>query len=57
MQPGDIIEQVNNHQVTQPRDVTAQVDQARKAGRKAVALLINRGGQEQFIAVPLTGDE
>ena len=56
VQPGDIIEQVNNRAVTQPRDVTAQVAEARKAGRKAVALLINRGGQEQFIAVPFDGN-
>lgn len=53
VQPGDIIEQVNNKAVSQPKDVTAQVEQARKSGRKAVALLINRGGQEQFVAVPL----
>jgi serine protease Do len=55
VQAGDIIEQVNNRAVSQPKDVTAQVEQARKSGRKAVALLINRGGQEQFVAVPLDG--
>jgi len=55
VQAGDIIEQVNNKAVSQPKDVTAQVAQARKSGRKAVALLINRGGQEQFVAVPLDG--
>ena len=53
VQPGDIIVQINNHAVSQPKEVTAQVEQARKQGRKAVALLINRGGQEQFVAVPL----
>jgi serine protease Do len=56
VQPGDIIEQVNNHAVSQPKDVSAQVEQARKTGRKAVALLINRGGQQQFVAVPLDGN-
>jgi serine protease Do len=56
VQPGDVIEQVNNHEVSQPKDVSAQVEQARKAGRKQVALLVNHGGQRQFIAVPLGGN-
>jgi serine protease Do len=53
MRAGDIIEQVNSHAVKQPSDVLREIDQARKTGRKAVAILLNRDGTEAFLAVPL----
>jgi serine protease Do len=51
LQPGDIIERVDNKPVKSPADVGNAVRAVEKSGRKSVALLINRQGTEQFVAV------
>jgi serine protease Do len=52
LQRGDLIMSVNNQPVTQPVQVIAGVDGARKAGRTSVLLLVKRGNSpEAFIAV------
>lgn len=51
--PGDIVVKVGDKNVTSPRDVTQSVQDASKAKRKAVLLLIQREGNERFVAVPL----
>jgi serine protease Do len=53
LQPGDVIEQVNGRRIGTPKDLTAVIASAGKDGRKAVALLINRQGQKEFVALPV----
>jgi serine protease Do len=53
LQPGDVIARVDNKAVKTPADVATAVKNVQKSGRKSVAMLINRQGTEQFIAVPL----
>jgi serine protease Do len=53
LQPGDVIEQVNGRKVGAPKDVTTAIAAAGKGGRKAVALLVNRDGQKEFVALPV----
>jgi serine protease Do len=53
LQPGDVVEQVNGHKVGAPKDVAAAIAAAGKGGRKAVALLVNRQGQKEFVALPV----
>jgi serine protease Do len=53
LQPGDVIEQVNGRRVGAPKDVTAAIAAAGKTGRKSVALLVNRQGQKEFVALPV----
>jgi len=52
LQRGDLIMSVNNQIVSDPAQVIAGVDGARKAGRTSVLLLVKRGNApEAFIAV------
>jgi serine protease Do len=53
LRQGDVVLSVNQAAVTAPRQVSEQVDKARKDGRPAVLVLIARGGAQQFVAVPL----
>jgi serine protease Do len=53
LQAGDIIERVDNKPVKNPGDVAKAVRTVEKSGRKSVAMLINRQGSQQFVAVPL----
>ena len=52
LQRGDLIMSVNNQSVSDPAQVIAGADGARKAGRSSVLLLVKRGtSPEAFIAV------
>jgi serine protease Do len=52
LQRGDLVMSVNRQQVTQPAQVTAAVDAARRAGRTSVLLLVKRGpGPEAFVGI------
>ena len=51
IRPGDVIVEVNMEKVGKPSDVTAQVEEARKAGRRSVLLLIEQGGDQRYIAL------
>ena len=51
LQPGDIIEKIDNATVTTPAEVTAKVNAARKNDKPAVLLLVNRRGNSQFVAL------
>ncbi len=53
LQAGDVIERVDNKPVRNPSEVAHAVQSVQKSGRKSVALLINRQGTQQFVAVPL----
>ena len=51
---GDIIRRINNRDVTTPEQAAAVVEEARKAGRTAVLLLVQRGqNPATFIGVEL----
>jgi serine protease Do len=51
---GDVIRRINNRDVTTPEQAAAVVDEARKAGRNAVLLLVQRGqNPATFIGVEL----
>jgi serine protease Do len=51
VRPGDVIIEVAQQRVTTPAEVDAKVDAETKAGRTAILLLVNRGGQQSFIGV------
>ena len=54
-QRGDIILSVNRRAVTTPEEVQSVVDEAAKAGRDSVALLVQRGrGPARYVSVPFT---
>ena len=52
IQTGDIIVSVNDKAVLGASDVKTAIANAVKSGRKSVLLLIERGDQKTFIAVP-----
>lgn len=53
LRPGDVIVEMNQKEVTNPTDVTKQVDAAIKASRKSVLLLVENEGGLRFIALKL----
>jgi serine protease Do len=50
---GDVIVRVGDEAVKTPADVSRKVAEAEKAGQKAVLVLINRQGNETFVALKL----
>jgi len=54
--PGDVLLEVNQQEVKTPKDVVAKVDEARKANKKSVLLLVQgQGGVSRFVALPVAG--
>ncbi|MGF7007396.1 Do family serine endopeptidase [Aminobacter sp. BE322] len=53
IQAGDVITTVNSVEVNAPGDVTKVLDQAEKAGRKAVLFQISRDNSNRFVALPV----
>jgi len=54
IQTGDVIVSVNDRRVKDAREAKAAVAEAAKSGRKSVLLLIERGGNTTFVAVPFS---
>ena len=54
--PGDVITSVNQEAVAKPADLSAKIAEAKKAGKKSVLLLVERGGEIRFVPVNL-GDK
>ncbi|MFB9950873.1 DegQ family serine endoprotease [Rhizobium puerariae] len=54
LQPGDVIISVNRQAVKSAREAKAAVAEAGKTGRKSVLLLIQRGDNQTFVAVPFS---
>ncbi|HLG86687.1 MAG TPA: DegQ family serine endoprotease [Alphaproteobacteria bacterium] len=52
---GDIVVRIDNTPIQSPNDASEAVDKAVKSGKKAVAILLNRDGNNLFVAVPLAG--
>jgi serine protease Do len=53
IRPGDVIVSVGEAATSTPADVAAQIAEAREKGRGAVLMLMNRGGEIHYLAVPL----
>ena len=53
LRPGDLITRINQKTVATPTDITQAVEQAEQAKRKAVLLLVERQGEERFVAVEI----
>src|SRR5882724_1024447 len=53
LRPGDVIQEVSQAKVEAPKDVDALTEAAREAKQPAVLMLVNRGGDQIFIAVKL----
>ena len=49
--PGDVIVAINQEPMNAPKDVTAKLEAAKKAGGKNLLFLINRHGVNQFVAL------
>lgn len=52
IQQGDLIVSINQTEVKTPDDVTKLIGEAKAAHRPAALLLVERGGNKSFIAVP-----
>jgi len=50
IQPGDVIQEINRQAIRNPDEMRAALQ---KSGNRAPLLLINRGGQTQYVPVPL----
>ncbi len=57
IQAGDVIVGMNHAPVAKPKELTEAIRAAEKKGRKAVALNVNRGGQEQFLRMVLPPEQ
>lgn len=54
LRPGDVISRLGSTNITSPAELK---DAIASNEREVIALLINRGGQVRFIAIPLTKEE
>jgi serine protease Do len=55
MAPGDVIVEVAQQEVGTPASVQAKIKAAKDAGRRSVLMLINRRGENRFVAMPVGG--
>jgi serine protease Do len=53
MRAGDVIVEVAQEEVKTPAQITTKIDEAKKAGRKSVLLLVDRQGDLRFVALKL----
>jgi serine protease Do len=51
IRPGDVIVSVNQRQVRTPGELEQALDEARKANRKSVLLLVAREGSQRFVTI------
>ncbi len=56
LQPGDVIQSVNQQPVTSPQQVATKLKEARSNKGENVLLLINRHGTSQYLALSLTNN-
>ena len=54
IQPGDVIQSINQQNVTTPQQAESKLNEAQKAKNKNVLLLINRHGTNEYLALSLT---
>ncbi len=51
LRAGDVIVEIGQDQVTSPAQVAAKVQEATKAGRKTMLVLLDRKGEQRFVAM------
>ena len=56
LQPGDVIEQINQKRVTTPSEVVERLKQAQqeKGGQKNLLVLLNRHGVNEYVALSVS---
>jgi serine protease Do len=52
---GDVVVEVAQEEVKNPGQVAAKIEEAKKAGRKSILLLIDRAGDLRFVALRIDG--
>jgi serine protease Do len=57
LQPGDIIQTIDQEPVVSPREAAKKLDAARQGKSKSVLLLINRNGSNAYVAVSMDKSE
>jgi serine protease Do len=55
MRAGDIIVEVAQEEVKNAAQITSKIDEAKKAGRKSVLLLVDRQGDLRFVPLKIEG--
>jgi serine protease Do len=53
LRPGDLIVQVAHEKVSDPAEVSTLVEKAVAEKRETVLLLVERGGETRFVAIPV----
>ena len=53
LRPGTLIVEINQDKVSSPAEVAAKIDEARKAGRRSVLLLVDQAGDLRFVALKI----
>jgi serine protease Do len=53
LQPGDVIQTIDQEAVTNPRDAAKKLEAAKEGKSKSVLLLINRNGTNAYVAVSM----
>ncbi|MBL9060210.1 MAG: DegQ family serine endoprotease, partial [Mangrovicoccus sp.] len=53
LRSGDVITEAGQEKVASVADLTARIEEARDAGRTSVLLLVRRGGDPRFVALPI----
>lgn len=55
--PGDIIEKVNQKDLTKPEDFAKAIEEAKKENRKNILLLVTREGEPRFVPLKLENED
>lgn len=55
IRPGDVVVEAAQEEVKDPAQVAAKIEEAKKAGRKSILLLIDRAGDLRFVALRVDG--
>jgi serine protease Do len=53
IRPGDVIVEVAQAEVAQPAQVQDKVREQRTAGRRSVLIMVERGGEQRFVGLPV----
>ena len=56
VEAGDLIIEADQASVSRPKDLEERIAAVRDAGRRSVLLLVNRGGEDRFVAVLLKSE-
>ena len=51
LKPGDVVVEIAQQEAKSPDDILHRIDEAKKAGRKSILLLVDRGGDLRFVAL------